>query len=77
MDASYLSFLCTNDFRCVIRYYYGVNANTDEGSGRHRVENCSSKPYYSKTCLKRPLKKDQNPLSLNAGQKYFDTLDLH
>ena len=30
MDASYLSFLCTNDFRCVFRFYYGVNANTDE-----------------------------------------------
>ena len=28
MDASYLSFLLTNDFRCVFRYYYGVNANT-------------------------------------------------
>ena len=28
MDASFLSFLHTNDFRCVIRYYYGVNANT-------------------------------------------------
>ena len=28
MDASYLSFLRTNDFRCVFRYYYGVNANT-------------------------------------------------
>ena len=29
MDASYLSFLRTNDFRCIFRYYYGVNANTD------------------------------------------------
>ena len=29
MDASYLSFLCTNDFRCVLRYYYGVNVNTE------------------------------------------------
>ena len=28
MDASYLSFLRTKDFRCVFRYYYGVNANT-------------------------------------------------
>ena len=28
MDASYLFFLRTNDFRCVFRYYYGVNANT-------------------------------------------------
>ena len=28
MDASYLSFLGTNDFRCVFRYYYDVNANT-------------------------------------------------
>ena len=28
MDASYLSFLRTNDFRCIFRYYYGVNANT-------------------------------------------------
>ena len=29
MDASYLSFLRTNDFRCVFRYYYGVNANAE------------------------------------------------
>ena len=29
MDASYFSFLRTNDFRCVFRYYYGVNANTE------------------------------------------------
>ena len=29
MDASYLSFLRTNDFHCVFRYYYGVNANTE------------------------------------------------
>ena len=29
MDASYLSFLSTNNFRCVFRYYFGVNANTD------------------------------------------------
>ena len=29
MDAGYLSNLRTNDFRCVFRYYYGVNANTD------------------------------------------------
>ena len=28
LDASYLSFLRTNDFRCVFRYYYGVIANT-------------------------------------------------
>ena len=28
MDASYFSFLRTNDFRCVFRYYYGVNSNT-------------------------------------------------
>ena len=30
MDVSYLSFLLTNDFRCVFRYYYGVNTNTDK-----------------------------------------------
>ena len=29
MDASYLSILRSNDFRCVFRYYYDVNANTD------------------------------------------------
>ena len=34
-----------------------------------------SKPYYSKTCIKRPLSKRpkiafQDQLSLNAGQKY-------
>ena len=28
MDVSYLSFLRTNDFRCVFRYNYGVNVNT-------------------------------------------------
>ena len=28
MDASYLSFLRTNDFCCVFRYYYDVNTNT-------------------------------------------------
>ena len=28
MYAGYLSILRTNDFRCVFRYYYGVNANT-------------------------------------------------
>ena len=28
MDASYLSFLHTNNFPCVFRYYYGVNTNT-------------------------------------------------
>ena len=28
MDASYLSILRTNYFRCVFRYYYVVNANT-------------------------------------------------
>ena len=29
MYAGYLSILRTNDFRCVFRYYYGVNVNTD------------------------------------------------
>ena len=28
MYADPLSILRTNDFRCVFRYYYGVNANT-------------------------------------------------
>ena len=32
MDASYLSFLRTNDFHCVFRCYYGVNANTVHNS---------------------------------------------
>ena len=27
-DASYMSFLRTNNFHCVFRYYYDVNANT-------------------------------------------------
>ena len=30
MYAGYLSILRTNDFRCVFRYYYGVNTNTDK-----------------------------------------------
>ena len=30
MDASYLSILSTNHFRCIFRYYYDVNVNTDE-----------------------------------------------
>ena len=29
MYAGHLSILCTNDFCCVFRYYYGINANTD------------------------------------------------
>ena len=29
MYPGYLSILRTNDFRCVFRYYYGVNVNTD------------------------------------------------
>ena len=29
MDTGYLSILLTNNFRCVFRYYYGVNANTE------------------------------------------------
>ena len=29
MDTSYLSILRTTDFRCVFRYYYDVNANTE------------------------------------------------
>ena len=28
MDAGYLPILRTNDFRCVFRYFYGVNAST-------------------------------------------------
>ena len=28
MDASYLSVLRTKPFRCIFRYYYGINANT-------------------------------------------------
>ena len=29
MDASYMSILHTNNFHCVFRYYYDVNANTE------------------------------------------------
>ena len=29
MYTGYLSILCTNYFRCVLRYYYGLNGNTD------------------------------------------------
>ena len=44
MDASYLSFLRTNDFRCVFRYYYGVNANT--AVQFHIASKCTKLPTY-------------------------------
>ena len=47
MYAGYLSILRTNDFRCVFRYYYGVNANT----GKEIIFLIDSAPYSSLSTL--------------------------
>ena len=73
MDASYLTFLRTNDFRCVFRYYYNVNANTgfcipklavDVSYLKHAADDCSRRHFR---CIYVAESSNQRKFSFNVS----------
>ena len=56
MYAGYLSILRSNDFRCIFRYYYGVNANT--GKQTTSLDGFDVCPPKWRVCRQKCLEKD-------------------
>ena len=57
MYAGYLSILGTINFRCVFRYYYGVNANTVVDTQKNRLDYVDGSFEHPKYMFKLMAKK--------------------